>query len=144
MAKKKLNKKVAVVGSIFLALIALAGIWFILYKLQGPQKFIQDGDAALAAKDYESAIKQYGRAYARAKDNEMRKKALFKLADTHILNNDWRKAMACWDKIATIDTSDTVSRTKMLDFYYDMADTGQFSVWKNVLTKVDELIATFA
>lgn len=79
MAKRKLNKKVAVVGSIFLALIALAGIWFILYKLQGPQKFIQDGDVAFAAKDYESAIKQYGRAYGRAKDNDMAQESSFQI-----------------------------------------------------------------
>jgi tetratricopeptide (TPR) repeat protein len=141
MAKKKLNKKVAVIGAIFMALIALAAIWVILYKLQGPQKFIEDANAAVAAKDYEGALKQYARALGRAKDNDTRKKILFLLADTHILNNDWRKTMACWNRVATIDTSDKVSRANMLDFYYSMADTGQYSAWKNVLTTSDELLA---
>ncbi|HEY5138098.1 MAG TPA: hypothetical protein VIJ25_02085, partial [Methylococcales bacterium] len=155
MAKKKLNKKVAIAGSIVLVLFALAAIWYILYKMQGPQKFIDDGDAAMARGDaaaakrdtvaakeeYESAIKQYARALGRAKkDIELQKKILFKLSDTHIRNNDWRKAMACWSKIKTIDTSETVSRTKLLDFYYDMADSGQGGAWKIVLTSVDELL----
>ena len=141
MAKKKLNKKVAIAGSIVLVLFALAVIWYILYKMQGPQKFIDDGDAAVVKKDYETASKQYGRALSRAKkDIELQKKILFKLSDTHILNNNWRNAMACWNKIKTIDTSEKVSRAKLLDFYYDMADTGQYGAWKIVLTSVDELL----
>jgi tetratricopeptide (TPR) repeat protein len=141
MAKKKLNKKVAAIGSIFVALIAVGAILYILYKMQGPQKFIEDGDTAVAAKNYEVALKAYARAYSRAKDNETRKKVLFKLADVHILNDDWRKALGCWDNISTIDTADKISRTKMLDFFYDAADNGQYSAWKRVLTTADELLA---
>lgn len=140
MAKKKLNKKVAIAGSIVLVLFALAAIWYVLYKMQGPKKFIEDGDAAVAVKDYESAVKQYGRGLSRAKDNDTRKKILFKLADIHVLNSDWRKAMACWNKIQTIDTSDKTSRIELLNFYYAMADSGQYGVWKTVLTTVDELL----
>ncbi|MDO8302068.1 MAG: tetratricopeptide repeat protein, partial [Sedimentisphaerales bacterium] len=141
MAKKKLNKKVAIAGSIVLALFALAAIFYLLYKMQGPQKFVEDGDAAVVKKDYETALKQYGRALSRAKkDNALQEKILFKLADIHVVRGDTRKALACWSKVATIDTSDKTSRTKLLDFYYEMANAGQSPVWKTVLTTVDELL----
>ena len=55
MARKKLNKKVALVGSAVFVLFVLAVIGIILRLSQDPQKFIKDAEDAWKLKDYEKA-----------------------------------------------------------------------------------------
>ncbi len=49
MARKKLNKKVVIIGLLALVFIAVCGIVVILRLSQGADKFIKDGDVALEA-----------------------------------------------------------------------------------------------
>jgi len=66
MAKKRLNKKVALIGSVVFVFLVLAVIGVILRLSQTPEKFIKDGDAAMKAADeaVDEQIKaeQYGKA----------------------------------------------------------------------------------
>jgi len=49
MAKRRLNKKVAFIGSAVFMFLVLCAIGAILYLSRDPRKFIKDGDAALKA-----------------------------------------------------------------------------------------------
>jgi hypothetical protein len=47
MAKKRLNKKVALIGSGIFVLLILLAIGVILHLSRDPETFIKDGDAAI-------------------------------------------------------------------------------------------------
>ncbi|MHC4666245.1 MAG: hypothetical protein ACYS9T_09870, partial [Planctomycetota bacterium] len=49
MARKRLNKKVALVGSFVFLLLVVAAIGVILYLSRDPEKSIKEGDAAVKA-----------------------------------------------------------------------------------------------
>ncbi len=51
MAKKRLNKKVALLGASVLAVLLLGAILVVLRLSRDPEKFIADGDAAVAMAD---------------------------------------------------------------------------------------------
>ena len=55
MPRRRLNKKVALIGSTVFLLLALAAVFVIMRLNRDPAPFIADGDAARAAGDYESA-----------------------------------------------------------------------------------------
>jgi len=50
MARRKLNKKVALLGSLALIFVVLVGTWIILRMSQNPEKFIKDGDGSFCSK----------------------------------------------------------------------------------------------
>ena len=56
---KKLNKKVAIIGSLVLAMLIMAAIVVMLKLSRNPQKYIADAQAALALTepDYKTAEK---------------------------------------------------------------------------------------
>ena len=60
MAKKRLNKEVALIGSIVLAILAVAVILLFLNWARNPEPFIKDGDAAMkaAAEATDEQVKQ--------------------------------------------------------------------------------------
>jgi len=49
MARKRLNKKVALLGSVVFMVLVVAAIGLILYLNRDPQKFIADADALVVA-----------------------------------------------------------------------------------------------
>ena len=88
MAKKKLNKKVALIGSAVFLFLAVAAIGLILHLSRSPEKFIKDGDAAVNAADaetdeqikeeeYKKAERNYKRAFGRAKSDSLKIEMLF-------------------------------------------------------------------
>ena len=90
MARKRLNKKVALIGSAVFTVFAIAAILVILHLSQGPEKFITDGDQGLiAAREaldpnakeefFEKAARNYHRARARAKTDSLKVDILYKL-----------------------------------------------------------------
>jgi len=139
---KRLNKKVAIIGSLILALLILAAIVVVLNLSRDPQKYIKDAQAALALKepDYKIAEKAYGRAFAYSKKTELRIDILFKLADMYLDMNEWSKAAGCWNKIINFDTKNLKARLAMLDYNYQLADSGNWSAWKEVESNVSELV----
>ena len=140
---KRINKKVAIIGSLVLALLIMAAIVVILNFSRDPHKYIADAQAALALAepDYKAAEKAYGQAFAYAKkDIDLRIDILFKLADMYIDMNEWRKVAGCWNKIINFDTKNIKARLAMLDYSYQLAASGNWTVWKEVESNVSELI----
>ncbi|NIA16877.1 MAG: tetratricopeptide repeat protein, partial [Planctomycetes bacterium] len=142
MAKKILNKKIAIIGSILLAILIIAAIVIFLRLGQDPQDFIRDAQVALSQteKDYDAAEKAYKRAYKYAKNKELRIDILFKLAEIYKETNNWPGVAGCWSKIVTIDTSNVSAREKLLDYSYQLADSGNWGAWRNVKSSATELI----
>jgi tetratricopeptide (TPR) repeat protein len=139
---KRLNKKVAIIGSLVLALLIMAAIVVILKLSRDPQKCIADAQAALALAepDYKTAEKAYGRAFAYAKDVNLKIDILFKLAKMYLDSNEWPKAAGCWNRIINYDTKNIKARLALLDYSYQLADAGNWTVWKDVESNVSELI----
>ena len=144
---KKLNKKVAIIGIILVALIITGGIgMFVALKIhRSPDRALKLSQQALEAGDYEEAEKQLGRSYAFGESDEYKIERLFELAEFHLINNDdheanWTKTMGCWKKITSIDSQNLVARRKILDFYYESADAGTASAWRTVEQFTGELI----
>ncbi len=140
---KKINKKAAIIGSLILAFLIMLAIVVILNFSRDPHKYIADAQAALALAepDYKAAGKAYGQAFSYAKkDVELRIDILFRLADMYIETNDWRKAAGCWDRIINFDTKNLKSRLAMLDYGYQLAMSGNWTVWKEVESNASELI----
>ncbi|MFH1615668.1 MAG: tetratricopeptide repeat protein [Planctomycetota bacterium] len=141
MARKKLNKKTAIIGSLALAILMVIAILILLRLGQDPEKFISDAQAAFAAKDYKEAEENYKKAYGHADDLEKQIEIAFMLADFYVDINDWEHAPGVWNKITVLDPKNIKARKSLLSYIYEAADSGQWTVWKNVETNATELIA---
>ena len=150
MAKKRLNKKVALIGSVVFVLFVMAAIGVILYLSRDPVKFIKDGDAALiAARDvtdeqikeetYKKAERNYHKARSLAKTDFHRIEILFKLVDLYIETDQWRSVLGCWNGIISIDSGNLKARFGRLKYVYIMADSG-VQLWQEVASQASEFI----
>ena len=140
---KRLNKKVAIIGSLVLAMLIMASIVAILRLSRSPQKYLADAQAALALKepDYKTAEKAYGMAFAYAKKNiELKIDILFKLSNMYISNNEWPKSAGCWNKVINFDTKNLKARLAILDYNYQIATSGNWMTWKEIESNASELI----
>ena len=147
---KRLNKKVAVIGIVLLVLMIVAGGGLLMYRhiRRDPDRALKLYQQALDAGDYEEAQKQLGRAYVFGKTNEDKIQRLFELADFQLIQNNqheanWSEAMRCWNTVITKhDTQNIPARRKLLDYFYQAADTGDGRAWKNVNDNTTELLET--
>ena len=151
MAKKRLNKKVALIGSMVLAFVAMVVIVVILYLTRDPDKFIKDGDLALQAaraatdeevkeKEYNTAERNYHKARSLAKTDELRIEMLFKLVDIYLETDKWPNVLGCWDEIIRTDTKNIKARYGRLKYYSIIADRGVLRGWQEVASQTSELI----
>ncbi len=146
MAKKRLNKKVALIGSIVFLLFVLAIIVVFFHLDRDPDKFIKDGDAAWLAKDYKKAQQDYLKAHRFAKTGSLRKEILFKLADVYIQTGQWPKVRGCWEQIINIDPENIEARLGRLKYIYIVADNyasvrrNVSGAWQEVKSQTAELI----
>ena len=145
MARKRLNKKVAIIGSIFLVILLLCVIAVVLHFSKDPLKFLSDAEVALAAKNYEEANRNYRRAFKYSKDDDLKIRILFKYSEFHLINEElhereWGKAISCWGQILNIDPKNVEARMILLKNYYEAADSGIFSMWQRVESSASELI----
>ena len=153
MAKKKLNIKVAIIGSIALILFIMGAIVVVLHFNRNPKKFLKDAETALRQKDYKAAGLNYGRAYAYAKEDEFKIDVLFKFADFYLINStdvdkedpafhepEWNKALGCWNAVLNIDHKHLKAAKNMLEYFYEVAGSGAEDAWKTVHTRASELI----
>ena len=151
MAKKRLNKKVALVGSLLFAFLVVVAIGAILYLSRNPEKFIKDGDEAVTAaklitdeqlkkETYEKAERSYLRARAYAKTDSRRIDILFKLADMYVDSGNWRNTLGCWSEIIRLDPKNVKARYWRLRYVYIMADSGVWQVWQDVASQTLEFI----
>jgi len=151
MAKKRLNKKVALIGSAFFAALVLVGIGGILYLSRDPEKFIKDGDAAARAAqvaedpqlrelEYEKAEGNYRKALSLAKSDSLKVEMFFKLVDIYIETGQWPKVQGCWAGIIQIDSKNTRARLNRLKYVYIAADSGIRQLWEEVADQASEFL----
>jgi tetratricopeptide (TPR) repeat protein len=151
MAKKRLNRKVALIGSAIFVVVVVIVIAVILRFSQDPTKFIIDGDAALKVarettegdartEEYERAERNYQKAHGLAKTDSLRGKMLFKLADVYRETDQWRKVQQCWNGVIRIDPKNVEARFARLKYFYIMADSGLRRAWQEVASQASELI----
>ena len=151
MARKKLNKKVALIGSAIFVLLVMAAILLFLRFSGDPQKFMKDGDVAREAarkatdelikeQEYEKAERSYLRARARAKDDSLRIDILFEIADFFLEVGKWNNVRGCWAEIVRIDPENVKARYARLKDVYIIADSGALGAWKEVELQASEFI----
>jgi tetratricopeptide (TPR) repeat protein len=151
MAKKRLNRKVALIGFVVFVLVIIAGIVGLLRISGNPQKFIKDGDAAIASarkatdKDqrkslYTEAERKYKKAYGRSKTDELKVVAIYRLADVYIETEEWRDLLGCWGKIVSLDPKDIKARYDRLKYIYIIAQTSPGPIWQEIATQASEFI----
>ena len=156
MAKKRLNKKVAIIGSIVLAFGVIFVMVVVLHLSKDPIKFLRDAEVALAEKDYPAAERNYKQAYGCTKDDDLKIDILFKYAKFHQINStdvdiedpafhepDWFKVLGCWKTILNIDPKNIEAQMKRLRYFYELADSGNKNTWKTVETEASDLIKVF-
>ncbi|MBN1508042.1 MAG: tetratricopeptide repeat protein [Sedimentisphaerales bacterium] len=146
MSRRRLNKKVALIGSTIFLLLSLGAVAVILKLSRNPAPFIADGDAAKAAADYESARRSYGKALGLTRSPQDKIDLYFKLADVFTLTQDWRSILGCWQQIVTADPQNLRARVGRLKYAYILADSlsgvGQSAneYWAEVLKQTAELM----
>ena len=140
MAKKRLNKKVALIGSAVLVVLGLVAMLAFLRLTRDPDKFIEDGNAAFMEKDYEAAERNYLKARAYAKTDSLRIEMLFKLADVYVATDRWNNVLGCWNGIIRVDPKNVHARFGRLKYVYIMADSGARRVWQEVASQASEFI----
>jgi len=140
MARRRLNKKVAFVGSAILVIVLLGAIWVLLRLSRDPAEFIRDGDAAFLAKDYETAVSSYEAALKRAKNDALREKILFKLVDASIEIDQWNLVVRYWGRIIAINPKNVKARYGRLKYLYIVADSGNRRIWQQVHTDAKEFL----
>jgi tetratricopeptide (TPR) repeat protein len=153
MARRRLNKKVALIGSVIFVFLILGAILLFLYMSRDPQKFIKDGDAALMAareatdkqikeQEYKRAERSYHKARALAKTDSLKIEMLFKLVDIYMETDQWRNVLGCWNMIIQIDPKNIKARFGRLQYVYIMADSivNQLWQWQEVESQASEFI----
>jgi len=151
MAMRRLNKKVAFIGSAVVVLLLLAVIGVVLRLGQGPEEFIRDAEEALESarqatdeqikeQNYKRAKQNYRSAYGRAKTDSLREEVLFKLADVHFENKEWPYVLGCWDEIVKINPKNAKARYGRLKYFYILADTGSSGAWKKVHKQASDFL----
>lgn len=134
---RKLNKKVALLGSLVFFMLVLGAIGAVLMMSQDPQEFIKDGDTAYQNGDLKDAEEFYKKAYGHAKTDELKVDILFKLQEIFKENEEWHRVLKSWENIAKIEPENLKARVSRLKYFYILADTGAFN-WQNIKEDVTE------
>jgi tetratricopeptide (TPR) repeat protein len=151
MAKKRLNKKVALIGFIFFMFAGIAAIGLFFHLSKNPQKFLKDGDAAIAlarqATDkeqrkmlYKEAEQKYLKAYGRSKTDELKVEAIYRITNVSLETGEWRDALGYWAKIVRLDPKDIKARYNRLQYLYIIAQTTSGQIWQEIATQSSEFI----
>ncbi len=151
MAKKRLNRKVALIGFIFFVFIVIAIIGGFIYLSGNPEKFMKDGDAAILSahqttdKDqrkelYKQAERNYRKAFGHSKTDEFKIEMLYRLMDLYLDTEEWRDVMSCWNSIIRLDSKDIKARYNRLKYFYIIAQIIPGPVWQEIAAQSSELI----
>jgi len=151
MAKRRVNRKVVLIGSMVFAVLVVAGI-VVLPRYSGDaEKFIEDGDAAMEAareatdeqiraQEYKKAERCYTEAINLSKTDALSIETLFKAANMYIERDQWLDAVGCWNNIIRTDPKNTKARYGKLKYFYIMADSGVRGAWREVASQASEFI----
>ena len=153
MANRRLNKKVAFIGSVIFAVFVLGAILVILQLSGDPQELIKDAEAALQVarqatdeqvrqQNYDRAESSFRGAYASAKTNSLRKEILFKMVDMYleVEDKEWPFILGCWDEIIRIDPNNAKARFGKLRYFHILADSSMGRLWQEVHKQASEFI----
>ena len=151
MAMRRLNKKVAFIGSAVVVFLLLAVIGVVLRLGQDPEEFIRDAESELiAARDatdeqvkeqnYKRAKQNFRSAYGRAKTDSLREEILFKMVDMYFETKEWPYILGCWDEIVKINPKNAKARYGRLKYFYILSDTGSSGAWKEVHEQASEFL----
>ncbi len=151
MARRRLNKKVALAGSAVFAVFALVSILVILQFSRDAQEYITDGQAALKAaqqatdpkvkkQNYDRAERNLRAAYVKAKENVLREEVLFMMLDMYLQTQDWPHIMACWDEIININPNNARARYGRLRYLHILGKNGTSGVWPRVCEEATEFL----
>lgn len=145
---KKLNKKVAVAGIIALAVIVVGGTAVIFRQVyqSNPDRALENARQALADGEYKRAESLFSKAFKYGKTDAFKIERLFEMAEFHLIHNDqheanWPKALRCWNTVINIDPKNLKARQLMVQYFFDMADSGSSMAWKNVYDNTTELMS---
>ncbi|MGB2864557.1 MAG: tetratricopeptide repeat protein [Sedimentisphaerales bacterium] len=151
MAMRRLNKKVAFIGSAVVVLLLLAVIAVVLRLGQDPEEFIRDAEAALKSareatdeqtkeEHYKRAQQSFRSAYGRVKTDLLREEVLFKMVDMYFETKEWPYILGCWDEIVKINPKNAKARYGRLKYFSILADTGSSGAWKEVHEQASEFL----
>ncbi|MBL7146430.1 MAG: hypothetical protein ISS76_19480, partial [Phycisphaerae bacterium] len=153
MANRRLNKKVALIGSVIFVVLALGAI-FVMFQLSGdPQELIKDAEDALQAarqatdeqikqQNYDRAESSFRGAYARAKTEDLREEVLFKMVDMYleVEDKEWPFVLGCWDEIIRINPNNPKARFGRLKYFHILSDSSIGGPWQEVHKQASEFL----
>ncbi|MGD8787266.1 MAG: hypothetical protein PVJ60_07565, partial [Phycisphaerales bacterium] len=151
MANRRLNKKVALVGSVIFVFVVLGVILAIFHLGRNPKELIKDAEATLNAaheatdetlkeQHYKRAESSFRSAYGRAKTSLLREEILFKMIDMYLEIKEWPFILGCWDEIIRINPNNVKARYGRLTYFYILADSGALGVWQEVQEQATEFL----
>jgi tetratricopeptide (TPR) repeat protein len=143
MVRRRLNKKVALLGTAFFIIIGLVFIIVMLQFKRSPDEFIKDAKSAIQSarqsedqktkeEHYDIAKRKYSSAYSRVTTNAERKEILFDMIDLFIETGDWPYVLDCWDKILLIEPDNIKAQYGRLRYFEILGDSGISDAWKKV------------
>jgi len=151
MMNRRLNKKVALIGSGVLMLVLLAVIVVVFQLGKDPQASIMEAEAALQAAQeatdeqekqahYKRAEHALRAAFGAAGSNTLRKEVLSRMAEMYLETGEWNYVLGCWEQIIKLDPSNTKARYGRLKYFYSMADSGNHRAWQEVFEQASEFL----
>lgn len=151
MTTRRLNRKVAFIGSGVFLLLLLAAIAIILELGRSPEEYIQDAEAALQAahgaadeqineQNYERAKRSLQKAFGSARTNPLREQILFRMADVYLETGDWNYVLGCWDQIIKVNPNNARARYGRLRYFYVLADSGSANAWQQVQEQASDFL----
>ncbi|MEN6306656.1 MAG: tetratricopeptide repeat protein [Anaerohalosphaeraceae bacterium] len=147
---KKLNKKVAyTVLILVVGCVLMGGVFGIRYlRERNPEYCLTKAREAFKTGDFKTAEPLFGKAYGYSKLDEDKIDILFEMADFHLTSTDehepnWRNALKCWMTVISVNPNHIEARRKLLDYYYQMADSGSGSAWKMIEEHSSKLLEIF-
>ena len=152
MAMRRLNKKVAFIGSAVVVFLLLAVYVVVVLRFgQDPEEYIRDAEAELISarqatdeqakeEHYNKAKHNFQSAYGSAKTDSLRQEVLFKMVDMCLETKEWPYVMKCWDEIVKINPKNAKARYGQLKYFYILADTGRPEAWKEVHDQASEFL----
>ncbi|MBM4103281.1 MAG: tetratricopeptide repeat protein [Planctomycetes bacterium] len=147
---KKLNRKlvyvVIAVGGFFFIIVAIFG--FNWLKRKNPHYCLEKAHQAVASSDFVTAEQYYLRAYGRTELDKDKIDILFEMAQFHLTvgpkhEPNWRNAIQCWNTVLNINPQHIEARRKLLDYFYQAADSGNSGLWKQVDEHATKLLEVF-
>jgi tetratricopeptide (TPR) repeat protein len=151
MMQRRLNKKVALIGSGVFILILLAAIAVVFQLSQDPEELMRNAESARQSarkatneqekqEHYKRAEQALRAAYGGARNPALQKELLFKMADMYLETGEWNYVLGCWEQIIKLDPKNAKARYGRLKYLYIIADSGGHRVWQQIHEQASEFL----